>query len=477
MKLFGSRVKSADVKNSEMIFGYLIGPFGALMTNAVFTSFLNRFYTDVMGMVGTFITLLPLFSTVFVIIGNIVMGIIIDKTKTSQGKARPYLLLAAPLVALSTILIVAVPSGNDTLKIIWIAVSYNLYFAIAYPIYFMAHSMMVPLSTRDMKQRGTLSVVTNVANMGAAGLFAAMVFPMFIYPNLKNQNSWLICMCVIGGVALFAILLEYCYTRERITEESLDLAEEEEKIPIKTQLKGVVSDKYWWMIIIFYLLFNFSGGLKNLSMSYYCDYVVGTYQDGVTQTVLAAVSGIPTALGVVIAWPLANKFGKKNITVVGMAISVAGGLISMMAPDQFWVVVAGVSLKSLGTIPACYVMMALFADVLDHLEAKNGYRCDGLSMSLYSIIMVSTFGIMTAVFNGLISMSGYVAPSVVNGAMQAVQQNDSTRWVFIICFLGVEIVAYAVIMVMLSFLKVEKNIKAEQQLIRERQEKLRESRG
>lgn len=467
--LAASRIKSANVHSKEMILGYLVGPFGALITNAVFTSFLNRFYTDVLGMVGRFITLLPLFSTLFVIIGNLVMGVIIDKTKSRFGKARPYLLVSAPLVALSVILIFAVPTGNDILKIVWIAVTYNLYFAIAYPIYFMAHSMMIPLSTRNMNQRGTLSVVSNASTMGAAGLFAAMIFPMLLYPQLKNQADWLTCMSIIGAVALVAILLEFSFTRERITEESQQLNIEVEKIPISRQLKGVVTDKYWWIIILFYLLFNFSGGLKNLSMSYYCDYVVGKYQDGITQTALAAMSGIPMALGVVVAWPLANKFGKKNITIAGILISVLGGIISLIAPDNFWLVVIGVTIKTFGTIPACYVMMALFADVLDHLEAKNGFRCDGLSMSLYSVITVAALGVITSVFNGLISVSGYQAPSIIKGVTVAAQQNEATKLIFIISFLGVETVAYAIIAVMLNFLKVEKNIKQEQEFILTRQ--------
>jgi len=35
-------------------------------------------------------------------------------------------------------------------------------------------------------------------------------------------------------------------------------------------------------------------------MSYYCDYVVGNYQNGITQTVLAAISGIPMGIGVIV---------------------------------------------------------------------------------------------------------------------------------------------------------------------------------
>lgn len=451
-------IRSDDVKMPELVLGYFLGPFGALITNALFVSFLNRFYTDILGMKGAFITLLPLISTIFVVIGNLFMGIAIDKTRTPAGKARPFLLVSAPLMLVSIVLIFSVPTGNDILMMIWVAVSYNLFFAIAYPAYFVAHSMMIPLSTRNSDQRGTLSVASQVANLGATGLFATMLFPMLFYPKLKNRSAWLICMCIIGAVACAGILLEFCFTRERITEESLHAEEKkEEKIPTRKQLKAVVTDKYWWMIILFYLFFNMAAAFKNLSMSYYCDYILGSYQDGITQTVVAAISGIPIAAGVIFAWPLAQKFGKKNSIVAGLFLSVAGGLFAMTAMDNFAVVVSGVFVKTLGTIPACYIMMALFADVLDHLEAKNGFRCDGLSMSIYSVIMVGVSGIVTAIFNGLISLSGYTAPSLINGVMVAAAQNDTTRWTIALCFLGTETITNGILAIMLIFCDVEKH--------------------
>lgn len=120
--------------------------------------------------------------------------------------------------------------------------------------------------------------------------------------------------------------------------------------------------------------------------------MAGTYNDGITQTTLALISGIPSAVGALCIWPLANKFGKKNTTIAGFIMSVVGGIICWVSPSNFVIVVIGQTIKGIGIVPSIYVMMALFADVLDHLESKNGFRCDGLSMSLYSSIMVAMSG-------------------------------------------------------------------------------------
>ena len=91
-------LKKDSVSLPEMALGYFLGPFGVLIVNAVFTCFLNRFYTDALGLSGKFITALPLVCTIFVTIANIILGILIDRTRTKMGKARPYLLIAAPLM-------------------------------------------------------------------------------------------------------------------------------------------------------------------------------------------------------------------------------------------------------------------------------------------------------------------------------------------------------------------------------------------
>ena len=103
---------------------------------------------------------------------------------------------------------------------------------------------------------------------------------------------------------------------------------------------------------------------------------------------LGLVGGIPTAVGMVVAWPIARKLGKKRAVVTGLCFSVVGGLVCFLNVHSFGMVAASMVLKGIGSIPAMYVTMALLSDVLDHLEAKNGFRSDGFTMSVYSSIMV-----------------------------------------------------------------------------------------
>ena len=246
-RIFNSKVKSKNVTGKERWLGYLVGPAGALLLNAVLATYLNVYYTDVLKLTtiwgGIFLTIFPILSKIIDAITNVVMGYVIDRTKTKQGKARPWLLLSAPLIAITGILLFIVPSGNVTLQVIWVMVSYNLFYSFAYTIFNMAHGLMVPLSTRNTMQRGGLSVFNQIATIMISGIIVALIFPMVIMPIIGvNKGAWIVLMSILSGLALPLTLVEYYFTKERISEEKID--EDEQKVPFKLQLKAIFTDKY-----------------------------------------------------------------------------------------------------------------------------------------------------------------------------------------------------------------------------------------
>ena len=84
-----SRITSDDVKLPEMLFGYFIGPFGALLSSGIFTSILQSYFTDVLKLDLAFLTTLQLISTVLIVAANLIVGQLIERTKAMAGKARP----------------------------------------------------------------------------------------------------------------------------------------------------------------------------------------------------------------------------------------------------------------------------------------------------------------------------------------------------------------------------------------------------
>ena len=498
-----SRIKSESVTKSEKWLGYLLGPAGALLLNAVLATYLNVYYTDVLNLTplwgGVFLTVFPIVSKIIDAITNVVMGQVIDRTKTKEGKARPWLFLSAFLVPVTGILLFTVPESNDTVKAIWVMISYNLFYSFAYTIFNMSHNLMVPLSTRDGTARGGLSVFNQITTIMMSGILVALVFPMVIMPMIGvDKSKWITLMSILSIVALPLTLLEYFFTKERVTEEA-EKAGEETKLPFLKQLKILFTDKYMILMYAYFLIYTVGMTLKNLGLVYYCNYVLGTYNDGITQMLVSVIGGIPMGIGIFAVWPLAKKFGKRNVTMIGFILYAAGSLICWIFSHNLVIVLIGQFIKNIGGLPCAYVFMALFADCLDHLEWKKDLRMDGAAMSIYNIIAVAMVGIMTGVFNWMLAKAGYIAPitagSVTEAAAKltengwisqialdelkpaadgvltvAMQQPNSVSWVISFAFVGLEVFTGIALVAILFFLNVEKKLPEEQAEIKARHE-------
>lgn len=489
-RIFDSRVKSKNVTGKEKRLGYLLGPCGALLLNATLNIYLNQYYVDVLGLGalfgGLFIALFPIFSKIIDGVVDILYGYLIDRTKSKQGKGRPWILLCAPLLAITGILLFTVPQADPGIQAIYVVITYNLFYSFAYSIYNMAYNLMVPLSTRNTQQRNLLSVFTQVSTIMISGILVALVFPMVVLPFIGvDKTMWIIVMSIFSTIALPLTLIQYYFTKERITEEKRD--QQEKKIPFKAQLKAAFSDKYIYLLMLYFLVYTLGTQFKNLGLVYYSNYVLGTYSDGFTQTMISVIGGVPMGIGIFAVWPLVKRFGKKNVTFAGFLIYALGSAICCIAPDNMVIVLIGQFIKNIGGLPCSYVFMALMADCLDNLEWKTGFRSDGVVTATYNIVSTTVTGVGTGLFNFGLSANGYVAPitgevpsDIANTVQKTIQnadgsistifnQNDSVINFIVFAFLGFEILTGLISAILIWFIDVEKNISRKQKVLVERE--------
>lgn len=467
-------IRSDEIRMPEMLIGYFIGPFGGLLASGIFTSMLQQYFTDVLKLNLQFLTGLQLISTIFIVIANLVVGQLIERTRTLAGKARPWILLSALTISVASVLMFVMPF-TGLARMIWIAIAYNLYYAFAFPIYNTANSTLIPVSTRDSSKRGVLASFTNVAGLGVMGA-GSMVFPVLVSFALKeNQALWFVAMLAIAIFSGLTILLQYKFTRERVTEESLSGAGAEDtkksSAPsLRRQLAAVTGEKWWWIVIIFYLLFQWTGAMKNGSMAYFCKWVMdnsffGSADAwGASQSLLGILGAIPMAVAAAFVVPLANRYSKRLVIMTGMFAGVIGGVIAGLANGQIIGVAIGVALKCLGSAPAAYMILAMLADVIDHIEYKENIRTDGLTMSIYSSIMVAGTPICNAIFSGILGASGYDQTAIVGQTVQSA----GVRFSISVSYIWVETIAYALCGALILLWTVEKNLKKEQEAIQAR---------
>lgn len=470
-KGWNSKIKSANVQNSERWLGYFLGPAGVILLNGILATYLNVFYTDVLKIGGLwggmFLMAFPIVSKIVDAVTNIIMGQVIEKTRTQQGKARPWLLVGGPVIALSAVLLFLIPNANDSVKAIWVIFSYNLYYSIGYTIYYMSHSMMVPLSTRNSKQRDGLAMLTNMALSIILGMFVALFFPMLILPRIGvDQSKWITMIVVFAVIVLPCVLMEYYFTKERITEENKELEDSAVKTyTLKEQLGACMSSKYWIMMMAALIIIQICTNVQNTSLVYYCNWVLGTYNDGTTQTIVSAIGNAPLGFGIIIMWPLVKKFGKRNMMISGMVLAVVSSFAFMVNPTNMGWVLGMLAIRAFGALPITYITMAMLADALDHVEWKAGFRADGFSMSIYTIIFTVTAGLAQGLFNLGLSVFGYIPPAA-DGSF--VEQTQSVKNYFVFGYQGLFAVGMIILIIIFWFYRVEKEMPAMQKDIVER---------
>ena len=484
----------------EGAIGYLVGPTLALLANSVLSNYFNKYMTDVLHInswASAFFTWLPVISVIFVVIGNILVGRLMDNIKSRNGKARPLLLVSVPISLLALLFLFVFSPYNSTSTewhtgaLICIAIGYNLWFAFAYPMYYTPHAALVSLSTRNSKDRGLLATISNATMLAAMGL-SSMILPFFlnllfvydmsgtgtpvtndagkimyyvdeagaaIYDAQASYSHWKIFVIALIIITFVGVLIEYFFTRERVTEESMasgDAGEARKALPVKEQWKICSKDRFWIIMMVFFFLYQFGGMIKNVSQNYFCTAMfadaLGNYTvayGGQLQGTLAIIGAVPTAIGMVIALPLANILGSKGKAILcGAVVAVVGGVIGMFAPNNFAVVIVSFVIKALGSTPAMYLSLALLADVFDHQEAVHGVRTDGLSMTIYGAIMAGMTGLTTGVLNAVLSG--------VNYDVSTLQTNEALRAAMPWVFIGGETICYAGIFLIFLFMGVEK---------------------
>lgn len=473
--LTASFVKSQEVKLPEMLLGYLIGPFGALLSSGIFTSILQNYFTDVLKLDLRFLTGLQLVSTILIVAANLVAGQLIERTRVLAGKARPWVLLSALTMSVASVLMFIVPFQTPAAKMVWIAIAYNLYYAVAYPIYNTANATLIPVSTRNSQKRAALASFSNMAGLGVMGV-GSMVFPVLVSFALKeNQGLWFAAMLAVAVFTALTIFLQFKFTRERVTEESITQSQSSsggKSASIGEQLRAVAGEKWWWIILTFYLVLQWSGAMKNGSMAFFCKWVLdNTFFGsadvwGASQSLLGVLGAIPMAIAALFVVPLTNRFGKRTITFVGMVVGVIGGVIAGLGNGQIIPVAIGVAMKCLGSAPACYLILAMLADVIDHIEFTSGIRTDGLTMSIYSSIMVAATPVCNAVFSAILRGNGY--NQAADAALGTMGQTRSAQRAITVSYIWIETIGYALCGLLMLLWTVEKTLPQEQKAIADR---------
>lgn len=423
-----TKVKPFGIKDK---LGYLFGDFGNDFTFILSSSFLLKFYTDVMGVEAAAVGVVMMVARMVDAFTDVAMGRICDRSKyTKHGKFKPWIRRMCGPVAIASFLIYqsSLASLPMAAKVAYLFVTYILWGSIFYTSINIPYGSMASAISNDPGDRQSLSTFRTMGGM-LAGAVVSVGVPTLVYDEIVNADGATVSVMnggrftLIAGV--FSVLAVVCYllcfylTTERV--KSVVSEEVQQNNSVATMLKNAVKNRALISIIAASIVML----LAQLTMQQMVNYVFPDYYgDGKMQGTATLAMGAGMIIAAVIAKPLVKKFGKAEISIVSNLFAGVGSFILyLVRPQNIWVYVAFQAVAWLGLGVFSMVSWALITDVIDYSEIKNGIREDGSVYALYSFARKLGQAASSGLSGALLTMIGYdeLAAQQALGQTQAVK--------------------------------------------------------
>lgn len=381
-----------------------IGVLFSAMVSAVATgyvpSYINLYYTDAVGISMGAVAMILMITKITDGITDIIMGMIIDRTHTRLGKARPWVLAGGIGIAISIMLLFNCPGSLSTsAKIAFCAGMYFLANPFFGTMTSVACGAMNNLLTADSKQRGVLGVFSAYGTLIPV-LLIGLVVPKILSAMNESQEAYTVATLVFAIMAIVAAIIGVACTRENVTKHSE--VHLNAKQPVLESLKALVKNKYFIYLALGTILYNLTAAPV---ANYYAKYI---FQD-VGVATLINLPGLLLIFLLPFSVPLINKFGKKNCIVVGMLAAALGHIIIFFANANLLVFMLGKVVGSLAVIPFVIALIPLTGEICDYALYKTGKPMDGTISSAATMGGKIGIGLAAGISGLMMAASGYIS--------------------------------------------------------------------
>ncbi len=400
--------------------GYGLGDMSSSMFWKIFGMYLLFFYTKVFGISPAAAGTMFLVTRIWDSVNDPVMGIIADRTQTRWGKYRPYLLwFAIPFAAIG-VMTFCTPDFSENGKLIYAYMTYTLMMMV-YTAVNVPYASLLGVMSADPGERNILasyrmffafigSFITFMLLQPLVDFFAADGQQAMSDNSISSDpKGWALAVAVIGAICALLFFLCFKWTKERVKP----IDEKKNDVSVKQDLKDLFRNAPWWILLasgLAALLFN--AIRDGVALFYFADYIQLNYKmpylGWTMATIYLLVGQAANMIGVALAAPLSNRFGKKKTYMAAMAIAaVLSMLFFTLTPNQIALILI---LQIFISICAGYVLpllWSMYADIVDYQELKTGRRATGLIFSSSSMSQKMGWAFGGALTGWLLAAFGY----------------------------------------------------------------------
>lgn len=425
-------------------FSYGCGDFGCNIIYTAMSAFLMLYYTDYAGVSALAVGTIMMMSRVFDGISDIIMGVIVDRTKSKFGKARPWLLRMCVPFAVSGVLLFSVPaSWAPVPKLVYVFITYNLVSTVIYTAINVPYSALNALMTQDPYERSVLSIFRNLLATAGTLTINTCTLPLVEYFG-DNASAWTKTFCVLGILAVAAFMINFFGTKERVKAANVRDGETED-VPFAVGIRALFKNKYWimmtGMLALFFLMYSVNGG----ATVYYAKDILGD------RNLVGTINGIFNVVQIVAMFFIAmlvKKYGKRNVFSTGLVLDIIGMLILSFSNGSMGLIVISSIIRGIGNACGGATMWAMVSDTIDYGEWKTGVRTEGLVNSACSFGYKIGNGIGSALLGLILEIGGYVG--------EAAAQTASALMSIKVCFVWIPIVVYLTGLLIMKFYHLDR---------------------
>jgi len=397
-----------SIKLREKI-GYGFGDFASSMFWKIFAMYLTFFYTDVVELSPESVALMFIMVRLWDGLNDPLMGIIADRTNTSKGKFRPYLLWVAVPFGVIGILTFSVPEFGPSGKLIYAYVTYTLMMMV-YTAINVPYGSLMAVMTDKPKERTQLASFRFIgAYSGGIAMTASAPYILEFFKNAgaSDAKSYSYMVVIYAIVAAFFFVMTYLWTKERVKALK-------EKNSIKSDLKDLAKNSQWFIMLGAGVLMLVFLTFRESSIMYYFKYFVndqslplfGDISWGKLSGAYMTIWLVANMIGVLLAIPVSNVLGKKATFIVAMFSSaLLSVLLYWLSPQQVYFIFVLNFLNGISAGIVLPLVWSMYADIADYSEWKTGRRATGLLFSSSS--MSQKLGLMAGGVLPLYILSSY----------------------------------------------------------------------
>lgn len=366
----------------------------------IFSAYLPIFYTNVFGLDLSVAALLFLVTKIWDAVSDPMMGIIADRTSTKWGKYRPYLLWISVPFAISGILLFTTPDMGETGKNVWAFATYILMMTI-YTAINVPYGSMLGVMTEDTDEKTVFSSYRMF--FAYTGSFIVLAFWEPLCNTIAgttgkltyDPQAWQYAMVIVGIICCLLFVLTFAMTRESLKPAIKDSS-------IGNDLKSLLKNGPWWILLGGVLFFNFFGAIRYAVIPYYFTTQIAEnatlsffsieflFYAGIFFT----LGEIANMIGVAIATPITFKIGKKSTFLYSlfaiMALCIAFYYVPTDCTEGYWALLILQIVTGIFTGIISPLVWSMYADISDYAELKFKTVSTGLIFSSSS--MAQKFG-------------------------------------------------------------------------------------